>query len=69
MFDKLYNKIAEKTATSMYAKFTAEKKAEERSVVKDIVRNPDNFILTAYVEGDELKVSLKRKPIKEGTNV
>lgn len=38
-------------------------KKKKKSLLMDIFENPDDFVLTAYVEDDELIVRLKRKEI------
>lgn len=62
MFGKVYNKVAERAAAKVYAKLTSEKKERKESTFKALLKNPDDFILTAWVEGEEVKVTFRRKP-------
>lgn len=64
MFNGMYNRIAERAAAKVYTKLTEgqEKKEKKKSTIKQLISNPDDFILTAWVEGDEVKVTFRRKP-------
>lgn len=62
LFNALYNRVAERAAAKVYAKFTDEKKEKKESTFKRLLKNPDDFIMTAWVENDEVKISFKLKP-------
>lgn len=46
-------------------KMRTEKK-KRKFLIADILDNPEDFVLTAYIESDELIVRLKRKDDKNG---
>lgn len=48
-------------------KMRGEKK-ERKFLVADILDNPEDFVLTAYIEKDELFVRVKRKEKKDGVS-
>lgn len=62
-FGRVYNKVAERAAVKMYTKLAEEKRERKPSIFKELINNPDNFILTAWTDGDEVRIRLKKKPI------
>lgn len=38
-------------------------KKKERNIVKDFIDNPELFKLEAFIENDEIKVTIKKKEI------
>lgn len=62
-FGRVYNKVAERAAVKMYTKLAEEKRERKPSIFKELISDPDNFILTAWTEGDEVRIRLKKKPI------
>ena len=43
------------------------KKAKKVSIIKQLINEPEKFILTAFVDkDDELVIRIKRKEVKEG---
>lgn len=61
MFGRIYNKVAERAATKMYAKLTEEKKEKKESVFKQLLKSPDDFVMQAWVEGEEVRVKFFKK--------
>lgn len=47
--------------TKIMTKGTKKKGESKRSVVKDLIDDPDGFVLTAQTEGEEIKITLTRK--------
>lgn len=41
------------------------KPERKKSVLKELLKNPDGFMLTAFVENDEIKISIKKMQKKE----
>ena len=64
MFGGIYNKVAERAATKMYAKLTEERKEKKESVFKQLLKSPDDFVMQAWVEGEEVRVKFSKKGAK-----
>lgn len=43
-----------------------DKKPHKKNFILDIIENPENFILTAFIENDKLSIEIKRKETKNG---
>lgn len=41
-----------------------DKKPHKRNFIKDIMENPEEFVLTAFIENDELSIKIRRKESK-----
>lgn len=41
--------------------WTKEKEPKKPNLIKDIMNNPENFMLIASIEGDEVVVKVRRK--------
>lgn len=41
-----------------------DKKKTKKFLVNEILENPEDFVLTAYIEQEELVVKVKRKELK-----
>lgn len=37
------------------------RKEKKRSLIKDLMKNPDMFVMTVYTENDELIIKFKRR--------
>lgn len=66
MFRRTYDRIAEKAAAKMYAKLTEnlpkpEKKPKKESTIKQLIRTPDDFVLTMWTDGDDVNIKLTKK--------
>lgn len=61
MFNGLQNRISEQVASKIYGKMTETPHEKTRSSVKDLIKNPDDFVLTAYVDDGEINIKFKRK--------
>lgn len=55
---KVINKLIGKIDISSI-KFKKEKK--DPSLLKELIDEPEKFILTAFIENDEIKISVKKK--------
>ena len=55
----MINKVIDRMIKQM--DFSWLTKPKKKSVFKDFMNDPDSFILTAYAEGDEIKISLKKR--------
>ena len=66
MFRRTYDRIAEKAAAKVYLKLTEnlpkpEKKPKKESTIKQLIRTPDDFVLTMWAEDDEVNIKLTKK--------
>ena len=60
MFDKMANSFMRKIG-----KIFGNKKEKPFSL-SDLIHNPEKYVLTSYVENDELVLRIKKKPEKTG---
>lgn len=67
MFSRMYDKIAERTAAKLYCRYSEAvqkpQKPKKQSLIKSVFKNPDDFVLTLWTEGDEIRIKLKKKEI------
>lgn len=56
---KLFGKIDVSTL-----KFRKTKKEKKRSLLGEVIENPENFKLEAFIEGEEIIIHVKRKGSK-----
>ena len=63
MFNRMYNRVAERAAAKVYAKLTEgqEKKEKKKSTIKQLISNPDDFVLQMWTEGDEVRIKFTKK--------
>lgn len=43
-------------------------KHKKKRVLFDLIKNHEDFILTAFIENDEIKINIRRKDINNDTN-
>jgi len=57
MLNKIIDRIVDRLDISKFLN-----KPKKASVWKDLINDPDSFIMTAFVEDGEIKIGLKKKP-------
>ncbi|MBO7451339.1 MAG: hypothetical protein J6U54_13325 [Clostridiales bacterium] len=65
MFNRMYDKIAERAAAKLYCRYSEAvlkpQKPKKQSLIKGVFQNPDDFVLTMWTEDDEIRIKLKKK--------
>lgn len=57
----LGRKIADRVIEKEQAKKIEGNKPKKKKILFNLIRNPEDFILTAFIENDEIKISIRRK--------